>query len=437
MTKFIFKGAFISLLLLVLSAGLLMASGQKEAAATGPVTLNHWTFIDPAGDNVRSKAHAYVQKTFMEKNPNIQIKVNVVGWQQLDPMLVRAAASGEVPDTSMIYHPSLSMHVNAGSIQPLDPYVKDWNDAKKNDFVAPWSATVIGGKKWGFHYDHRVTGMMYRQDLLDQAGIAFPKDLGEMAETAKKLHNPPNMVGILSGVNSKNPMTVIEWAMPIAYSEGGILLAEDGKTKVDSPAWAKTLDYWKKLVHEYKVLPQDLALAHSDEAQSVFISGKGVFHIQSSHRLGFSRDKSGLGDKIQYRAIPSFKAGKTSPLAIFGWILVMPKGAKNPDAAIKFIDHFISPEMQAHLAENATYTPVRKSALDFPWFKTEAAKDVRNFMEMAAANPLQPLVIPEQSNELLTGVGKAWESVIMSPGQVTPEQALKQAADDYNSKYAK
>ena len=264
MTKKALKGMLLSVLFLSVSAILVTAGGQKEAVSEGPVTITHWTFIDPEGDNVRAQAHSHVQKTFMEKNPNIKIKVNVVGWQQLDPMLIRAAATGEVPDTSMVYHPSLAMHVNAESIQPLDPFVKDWPDSKKGDFVAPWEATMIGGKKWGFHYDHRVTGMMYRQDLLDQAGIAFPQNLKEMAEAAKKLHNPPDMVGFLSGVNSKNPMTVLEWAMPIAYSEGGILLSEDGKTKVDSPAWAKTLDYWKSMVYDYGVLPKELALAHSN-----------------------------------------------------------------------------------------------------------------------------------------------------------------------------
>ena len=427
-----------SLCLLLAGAMLMWAGGQGEGGKEeGPITLTHWSFIDPAGDNVRSRAHAYVHETFMEANPNIKVEVNVIGWQQLDPMLVKAATTGKVPDTSMVYHPSLAMHVNAESIQPLDPYVNGWPQDKKDDFVAPWSATQINGKKWGFHYDHRVTGMMYRQDILDDNGLAAPRDMDEMIEQCLKLSDLPNRIAWLSGANSKNYASVLERVMPLAYSGGSVLIEDDGTTDAAGDGWVKAVDHWRKVVHEWKLLPQDLALAHTDETQSIFISGKGVFYIQPSHRLGFTRDKSGLGDKIQYGPIPAFKDNTTAPVAIFGWILVMPKGAKHPEAAVKFIDHFISPEMQAHLSEHATYTPVRKSASEFPWFQTDAAADVRNFMEMASANPLQPLILPEHANELFTMIGGAIEKVIINPNSVTPKAALQEVADEYNRKYAK
>jgi multiple sugar transport system substrate-binding protein len=225
--------------------------------------------------------------------------------------------------------------------------------------------------------------------------------------------------------------------MPLAYSEGSILINEDGTTDCAGPGWVKTVDHWRKVVHEWKFLPQDLALAHTDETQSIFISGKGVFYIQPSHRLGFTRGKSGLDNKIQYGPIPAFKDNTTAPVAIFGWILVMPKGAKHPESAVKFIDHFISPEMQAHLAEKATYTPVRKSAVDFPWFQTDDAADVKNFIKMASDNPLEPLILPEHANELFTMIGAAIEKVIINPNSVKPQEALQEVADEYNRKYAK
>lgn len=421
------------ILLMILCAVMAMVMGNI-VFAQGTIKIKLWTFIDPTAESIRSQAHNYVHQKFMEKYPNIKLEADVIGWKQLDPMLIRAVKVKQPPEVSMFYSPSLMLHVNAGSIQPLDRFVQDWTDEQKADFIA-WDSTVVNGHKYGFHYDHRVTGMVYRKDILDKAGFAYPESLGELGEQAEKLTDLPDMMGFINAANTVSPINTMEISMPIAYSEGGRLLHEDGRAAFNSPAFAKTVNYWKKMVYEYKAMPSDVALMDNEAANAILYAGKGVFHITCSHRVGYIRDRSGLSEKEwQFGPIPSFQPNVPSPTAVFGWVLAIPTGSKEPEAAWKFIEHFTSPEMQAYLAEKPHYMPVRKSAFDYPWFETPEASDVYNFFNIAKEKPLA-VVLPEHTTELWTYISEVFERVIMEPERIDALAGLNEAAEKYNKKF--
>ena len=421
--------------LIFLVVSLILVSMLSNVSAEDKTVVNFWTFIDPSGKGVRSEALKYVIENFKEKYHDIDVDTNIVAWREIDSMLLRAAQTKSVPDVVMIYQPSLRMHVSAGTIQPLDKFVASWTEEQKNDFLAPWEQTVVNGHKYGFFYDHRISGLVYRKDLLEKEGLKEPNSLQELGEIAGKLNNPPNMIGFARGITVHDPIGGMENVLSIVASEGGKLLNEDGTAAWNSPAWEKTVQYWVDLVYKYKAMPLGVALEMSDFQYDLLLSGKCVFYPQLSHRVMAIRDSSGLGEKIQYMPMPSFKEGKPSPTLMLGWTLVMPEGSKDSEAAWKFIEHFISPEMQLHFAKIAGNLPVRKSVFNDPWFDTPEAKTILEIASITKGTDVVSIALPERVNEVFSYISEAFEKAVSK--ETSPKEVLEETANRWNTKYCK
>jgi len=83
-------------------------------------SLELWTFIDPAGDNPRSKAVAQIIQTFEAQNPGVKIKPTIFAWNQIGLAFMKAGLAGKVPDVTMLNSGRVQRVVAANFLQPLD-----------------------------------------------------------------------------------------------------------------------------------------------------------------------------------------------------------------------------------------------------------------------------------------------------------------------------
>src|SRR5262249_22404315 len=89
--------------------------------------------------------------------------------------------------------------------------------------------------------------LFYRKDLYDQKGWKAPKTLAEMETQAKALHAPPNTYGIVyRGLKNAN---ATPWAYML-FAMGGDYLTKDGKSAINTPEWAKTMDLYASMLRQ-------------------------------------------------------------------------------------------------------------------------------------------------------------------------------------------
>ena len=112
-------------------------------AQAAQVTLRYWSFLDPKDPNPRSVAQTKIIEDFMAKNPDIAVKVEVVHWSKIVPMLITAAGAGQAPDVALIHSSRMPMAIEAGAVIPLDPYVAAWTEKEKTDFLLPFEANAV------------------------------------------------------------------------------------------------------------------------------------------------------------------------------------------------------------------------------------------------------------------------------------------------------
>lgn len=393
------------------------------ALAQAPTTVELWSFLDPAADNSRAKSLKQVIDTFESANPNFKVKTNVVQWQELSPMLLRASRSGRVPDVVMIYSPSLQTQIAAGSLSPLDSLVG--KGADQNDLIIFPEAKDAKGTVYAMPWEMRVHGMLYRKDLLDKAGLPVPKTLPELVSTASKL-GADGRLGLGLGFKPTQPDAGMAWFIPTAVSMGAKILKDDGSPDFTSPPMVRLVNLLNDMVHKDKVMTLDAALLADAEVQQFAEGGRTVFIAKATHRLQFIREKSGLGDAYQMMEVPSFDPAKKAPAFVSGWTLAIPKAAANKDGAAKLIAHWTSAETQIQQSTSAGYLPIRRSVSNNPALSKQP--HIRWALDYAAQNPLK-FNWPENPDFLNATLSRAITEVLA--GKSTAEVALAAAEKAY------
>ncbi len=408
---------------LVTAAGLLLVAPGLAFAET---TIEIWSNLDRGPANVRTKTLDHVLSTFEAANPGVKVKVVVVQWQEIAPMLLRAARAKKTPDISMMFSPILPIPIAANALLPLEKYLAAWSKERLED-------TVIfpGAKKDGHVYalplELRVTGVMYRKDLLDKAGLPLPRTLDEMVEAAKKV-KPGGGVRIGIGFSPSHPDAGMDWFVPTLIGLGSKPLKADGKANFNTLEMKRLVGWIYDLVHKHNLLPLDAALLADNQVQVFAEAGELVFLPKMTHRLEFIRDKSGLGNAYQMMNAPTFDADHPAPAYVQGWNLVIPRNSKNPDIAWKLIDHWTSTEMQVYQGKTAGYLPVTRTAAADPAFKESA--HIQWALKYAAEAPLE-FDWPENYFTLYTNLAKMVSDVVTN--RVPLDTAVVNAEKAYNS----
>lgn len=402
------------------------------AALTGVVgaqntEIEFWTFIDPAGDNVRSQALAHIIETFEAENPGVTVKPQIVQWQQISPSLLRAVQARRVPDVVMIFSPFLPLQIAANSLHPITGYVNALSGDERADFVMPWSATSQNGEIYATFYELRSSSVFYRKDVFAELGLDLPTNLDELTEVAVKLKEA-GYVGFTAGLSARGPSGFMEWFFPVLVGMDAPILNEDGTAAFNNDKVKRAVEWVYDAVHVHEILPLDVALLSSDDVEHLFDGGRTALMPRMTHRLETIRQRSGYGENVQPMEVVTFDG--VAPPMVQGWTLVIPRGSTKTDEAWAFIKHWVSPEMQLYQSRLAGYIPVRQSVMNDPWFQTDEASDLRWAVEYAASNPFE-FQFPENTERLYDVLARMFERILT--GQMTPADGLAWAEREYNS----
>lgn len=396
-------------------------------AGAQTTTMEFWSFIDPAGANVRSKTLAYIIETFEKANPSVKVKTTVVQWDQISSQLLRADKAGAVPDVVMLYSPNIQANLQAGNLMVLDKYLSAWPEADRKDIIM-LSVAKKDGKVYALPWELRVLGMAYNAKALRERNMPVPGTLDELATEASAL-TKEGLVGLAFGFNPADATGSAEWFIPTLSGMGAKVLNDDGTAAFDSPQARKLVQYIYDLVHKYKAVTMDVALSGDEAIQQMAESGRAVFVRTGTHRIAAMREKSKLGNDLQFMAVPSFEKGKRSPALLQGWHAAVPAKAKHPDAAFKFIEHWVSKDIQSYQSQSAGYLPTRESVAKSDVFNTPERQYVRDAIVWAHQDPLN-FSWPAKSDYLINVLARMFEQVVTQKMQIP--DALKWAEVEYN-----
>jgi multiple sugar transport system substrate-binding protein len=239
------KRTSIIVLLLLLPIALALAGGQQGGAQEKEVTF--WNSQTTAH---RVKAYDYVFQAFMEENPDVVVKQELVNYGDMFNKTVVGMNTGTLPEFKQS-DPTLSIFTwETGALLEVDDLV-DQIDSGESYIPSVLIPTYHNDHHWAVPFSCAPNNLFYRPSFFKSAGVSIPKYWDEWLDSAKKLTMDKNGDGTtdqygIGLVASKTACTDQYYAAFMAAA-GGAYFDKSGKVTINTPAVVRALDFYSKL----------------------------------------------------------------------------------------------------------------------------------------------------------------------------------------------
>lgn len=351
-------------------------------------------------------------KEFHAKNPGIDVKVEVVNWDNLLQKLQTDISGGTNSDLSIIGTRWLLDFVKDGQAEPLDHFM---TPEFKNRFIGTFLAPgQIGGKTYGLPIAASARALFYNKDLFAKAGLSEPPATwDDVAADAEKL-KAKGIAGF--GLQGKAIETDVYWYYAL-WSYGGDVVDAQDKAAFDSAAGVKALTMYKSLI-DRGLTEQGVTNYTREDLQNLFKQGRVAMVITAPFLINQIASEA---PKLNYGIAPVPKETRSATYAVTDSV-VMFKNSKVKAAAWKFLDFLFTKASRVTFNKNEGFLPTTKAAAADPYFSQNAR--LQTFVNLLPNAHFAPTVTgwEDTAKAVTDGV----QSVYL--GKAQPAAALKQAA---------
>lgn len=373
-----------SLILMVLIVALI---GVIVPAQAEKVTLTFWGM----GNGVEAeKVQRQIIDEWNASHPNIQVKYEVIPWQEYYEKFLTAVRSHSAPDVSegSSYQPLLFAPM--GELLPVDDIIKKWEKSGRlKDMVSENYRNYF----WNSHYwalpnqvDPRV--IFYRKDVFEKAGIKPPTTWEEFRAAAKALTRDTNgdgridFYGFATGLNKGfgGDHTMANFMI----QAGASTFDKDGKLVFNSPATVRTLEFLRDLIVVDKVVPPGAASMNLEDAETVFLNGDAAMVFTTTWFL-FRLDSEGAKIKDKVAVLPILEGpGGPGNRYMLGWTnpVMVYKQTKHPKEAMQLLEYLTEPKNLSRLYETGLFMwPAERKFFKLNFYNSDQLhKDITNLV---------------------------------------------------------
>ena len=229
-------------LLCAAAAGAMAAalSGCSSGSSDGKTHLTFQIWDVAQRDGMQAICDAYT-----EKNPNVEIEVQVTSWNEYWTKLEAAAISNLMPDIFWMHTNEILKYADYGKIADLtDLYDEEDPEYFQKHFSEVSLKNIQGsdGRYYGVPKDKDTVGLVYNKEMFDAAGVAYPDDTrswDDLSEASQKIYDATGKYGYMAyGDDQLGYWNFI-------YQNGGYVLAEDNITGgFDNPATVDAMRFY-------------------------------------------------------------------------------------------------------------------------------------------------------------------------------------------------
>lgn len=341
-----------------------------------------------AAEEVRFTVAYYSAKTgpyyealaekFEKKNPDIDIKIEVVNWDVLNQKLTTDISSNVNADMAIIGTRWLVDYVEQDVAEPLDGLIS--KDLKERFVPAFLNPGTLNGKVYGLPVAASARAMYYNKDLLEKAGAQVPNTWDELADTAAKVAKIDKTYGF--GLQGKEVETDVYFYYGM-WSEGGTLLKADGASNLASAASVKHAKRLQAMIKEGSTQP-GVTSYNREDVQNLFKQGRVGMMITAPFLVNQIKDEA---PNLKYGIAPIPGGVSNATYGVTDSIVLF-KNSKHKKAAVKFLDFMFTTEQRAAFSSGEGFLPVLNSVSKLPEFAdNEAVKTFVNLLPQARFAP--------------------------------------------------
>lgn len=349
---------------------------------------------------------------FESENPDIKVKLEVVGWDMIEQKINTMVTTHQTPDILNL-HQFISFQ-NDDLLLPMDELLSP--ELKGKFYESLYNVGVVEDEVYALPFAATIRALFYNQELFDQAGIDEPPATWEeLIDTAGKIKEATGIDGF--GV----PMTTFEgqaYFSYFAWGNGGDW-KKDGEWVLNSPENVEAVQFISDLVHEHKVTNPEPTAINRDEMHKIFGAGRLGMMISPNYLTAILASES---PDFQYGmgAIPVKEGISPINLGVQDFLMVF-KSVQHKEEVAKFLEFFYDDENYEAFVISQGFLPGTQTVGDS---MSEKDPQVKAFVEQLPVAKFYPLTDPKFA-EMRLEVIHAVQKVLLN--EATPQDALNEA----------
>jgi multiple sugar transport system substrate-binding protein len=419
--------------------------GDSSAGSTPSGTLNVMGFSGE--DEVAQSRIA----AFKAAYPGVTVKNNKGDFDA--QQFLTAVSSGNAPDVVYMARNLIGTYAAKGAIQPLDDCIKN-NEIDTGQYrEAAMNEVKVKDKTYGIPEFYTVTANLINAKALKSAGVQVSDiqttDWDKLEQTAKKLYKAKNGRPARIGYDPRMPDFFPLWAM----NNGAELVKPGGEPNLNDPKAVEALTFAIKLVQDqggwsnFKTFRDTFDIF--GEKNQFTQDQLGVMPIENWY-VNVLRDARKNGLELASTPFTDRQGQQISTLGGSAW--VVPKGAKNLDAACKWAKTLTSVETWHKAAEARMQTVAKDKSFFTGLFTGNKVADEEikakylkptgdAGFDQAIENYYSALDKAKSLNPSAAGaeIEAAWKNAVGKAlgGTATPQAALDQAQTEAKAAFDK
>jgi len=404
-------------------------SSGGESSGGGETAISFWTF-----NALHQTFYEDAAARWNEANPDKKIKLEATTYPYEDMhnnLLLSLQSGVGAPDMADIEISKFANYLKGTPVlEPLDDIVEPVKDKMVQSRLDIYSKE---GTVYGLPTHVGAAVMYYNTEILGQAGVNADdiKTWNDYVEAGKK---------VLAATGK--PMTTIEtsdqWTFwPMIVQQGSDFLDENGGVILDNETNVKTLEFIKSMADAGIAIPAPGRGHHAEEYYGFMAQGGSASVLMPIWYMGrFTEYMPDLKGKIAIRPLPAFEEGGNRSAGMGGTGTVVTTQAKNKELAKEFLAFAkLSEEGNIKIWTDLGFDPPRWDV-----WESEAVKAPNKFSDYFGPGifdmllELRDEINSPHTSELTPQASDAVKSSVMfrviEEKSATPEQALKEAADE-------
>ena len=318
------RGPGASALSVVLASSALAACASA-GAATGPATLNFYSFNDPSG--AVATAVANCGKESAGKYVITYNKLPAAADDQRLQLARRLAAQDASMDILGLDVTWEAEFSQAGWILPWTGTYKQ--QAEAGTLKVPLQTATWKGQLVAVPYNSNTQLLWYRDDLVQTPPTTWDQMIADAEQLAKE--GKPHLIEI-QGAQYEG---VTVWFNTMVASAGGSILTPTSANAAPGQAWLTALTTMKKLATSVAADPS-LPVQMEDQGRLAMEGGTAAFELNYPYVYpSMKTDKPDLFKHFKWALYPGLVPGQPARVTIGGIDLAISKYSPHPDLAFQ------------------------------------------------------------------------------------------------------
>ena len=275
---------------------------------------------------------------FEEENPNTEVEIQTIAWDNFYQTFLTAIASGTISDVATMGASLPIQFHSMGALEPLNSILDEWKQEGKYDDISQedYDTFIFDGEVGAVPWQLDPRGFVYRKDVFEKVGISkMPEDWNDFLDILRKIKQNTEYIPFVFGGAGFHHH--VAYQFQILKNSG--MVTEDLKADKESERFVEVHEFINTLVKE-ELIPEATVGYKQNEARKLYYSGKAaiMLDVMSAEILNYPEISDNSGVLPVFKAPNGIKASASwaNPISVF-------KQSKNVSLAKKLIDLLIKP----------------------------------------------------------------------------------------------